>query len=378
MKIVEIMKILKIDKISILLITALVVSLVGCSNDEHGKNGDNGKAESPILVSGLITAPVATEKVETLRRLAGTVRAASISHVSARIMAQVLTVNVQEGQLVKAGDLLVVLDDREFRSKVRAAKGGLRQAQAQLELATVTHERYKALLDGKAVSRQEYDAVLAKQKMAKETVAQASSALEEARTYLGFTEIRSPVTGQVVAKNIDAGSMANPGMPLISIEPEGAYRLELPVDVSLSNAIQKGTRLKVEIESVFEGVVSVTKVVPMVDPVSRTFLVKSDLPAKPGVFKSGQYAMATISLGTKEATVIPVSAIVRRGQLDGVYVVQDPGGILKYRIIKVGREASKDRIEVLTGLTPGEQIVVKGVDRARDGVRVEPEKGGNS
>jgi multidrug efflux pump subunit AcrA (membrane-fusion protein) len=389
---------------------ALAVLLAGCGEKKEERAAVSRPGEADVA-SGIVLAIVAAETVPTVRELAGSVQAAAVSQVSARIMAQALSVLATEGDVVKKGQLLVRLDDRELRAKVlqaeagvrqaeaglqqaaagrRQAEAGLHQAEAQRELASATHERYRALLEGRAVSRQEYEQIAAQERMARGAVAQAegavaqaegavaqaesgmaqaASAVEEARTWLAFAEVHAPAAGRVIARRIDAGSMATPGAPLFAIEQEGRLRLELPADSSLSASVVKGTPLAVSVEAAgFTGTASVTDVVSASDPVSRTFLVKADLPAHPGL-RSGQFARVTLGLGTREAVTIPEAALVRRGQLDGVFVVE-AGERLAYRIVQAGRETSPGRREILSGLSAGERIAVSGVERATDGSRV--------
>jgi len=313
---------------------------------------------------------ISVTEVAVTRELAGSVKAAAVSRVSTRLMAQVIEIRVREGDSVTKGDLLALLDGRELEAKVRQAEGGLGQAKAQFELAAVTLERYGKLLEERAISKQEYDQVAAREKVAREAVIQAENAVDEAHTWLAFTEIRSPASGRVVARQIDEGSMAVPGTPLFSIEHEGNYQLVLPVDVSLSDNLREGDSIEVHIKAAgFSGPVEVTEIVPIVDPMSRTFIVKSSLPEN-GRFRTGQYARAVLSLGTRSAAVVPVSAVVQRGQLDGVYVVGEESGRLTFRIIRRGKEVVPQGYEVLSGLRPGERIVVEGAEEARDGLRV--------
>jgi len=373
---------------------ACLAGLAGCGGD--GKHGEKtAKTEAPAP-AGVRTAPVTAEEVGLFRELAGSVRSSASSQVAARIMAQVVSVSVSEGDRVEAGRVLVTLDDRELQAKVRQAEGAVRQAEgavqqaeaalaqasAQLELAAATHARYRALLEGRAVSRQEYEHVAAQEAMAraglaqaesavvqaKSGVAQAASGLEEAKTWLAFAVIASPVSGRVTAKRIDPGSMAAPGQPLLVIEQEGRYRLELPVDGSLGGAIARGTPLDVSIDAAgYAGTVPVSEIAPAADPVSRTFTVRADLPADPRL-SSGQYARVRLGLGKRTAVVVPESALVRRGQLDGVFVESD--GRLGFRIVQAGPAAGEGRREVLSGLAAGERVVVEGADRAVDGARL--------
>jgi multidrug efflux pump subunit AcrA (membrane-fusion protein) len=389
---------------------AVLTMLVGCGSRKDAHAPAKQAAETAV-VSGVQLAAVATEEVPLVRELAGSVQAAIVSQVSARIMAQALAVLAAEGDVVKKGQVLARLDDRDLRAKLQQAEAGKRQAEAglqqavagrrqaqsgrqqaeaHLELAKATLERFAALLAGHAVSKQEYEQVVAQERVARgavaqaegavaqaegavvqaeSAVAQAASAVEEARTWLAFAEVTAPATGRVIARRIEAGSMAAPGAPLFVIEQEGRLRLELAIDSSLSGSVAPGTPLTVEVAAAgFAGTVPVTDVVAANDPVSRTFLVKADLPASPGLH-SGQYARVTLPLGTRPAVVVPESALVRRGQLDGVFVIE-AGDRLGYRIVQTGREAAPGRREVLAGLSSGERIVVGGVERASDGARV--------
>lgn len=361
---------------------ALGALVAACGSRETG-HGAPGEAGEPPPVSGVTLGAATREEIAQTRELAGSVQAASVSQVSSRIMAQVAAVLVSEGTTVKQGDLLATLDGRELQARVRQAESalrqaqaGLQQAQAQRDLAVATHARFAALLEGKAVSRQEYEQVAAQERVAQAAVAQAEgavaqavAAVEEAGTWLGFAEVRAPASGRVVERRIDAGSTAVPGAPLFAIEQEGRLRLEVPVDAALAGAVTRGARLAVAVEAAgFRGEVPVTEVVPAADPVSRTFVAKADLPPAPGL-RSGQFARVSLPLGSRAAVTVPESALVRRGQLDGVFVAGE-GGRLGFRIVQPGRESAPGRREVLAGLAAGERIVVDGADRARDGARV--------
>lgn len=357
----------------------------GCGEKKADHAGRGGEAE-PEPVAGVQVAAAAAEQVPLVRELAGSVKAATVSQVSSRIMAQALSVPAAEGDVVTKGQLLATLDVRELQAKARQAESGLRQAeaglkqaQAQRDLAAATHARFRALLDGKAVSRQEYDQVAAQEAVAQaavtqaeSAVAQATGAVEEARTWLGFAELRAPAAGRLVARRIDPGSMAAPGAPLFAIEQEGRLRVEVPVDAALSGAVVRGTPLHVRVDAAgFDADVPVTEVVAAADPVSRTFLAKAELPSHPGL-RSGQFARVTVPVGTREAVTVPAAALLRRGQLDGVFVLEGDGR-LAYRIVQPGGEPAPGRREVLAGLAAGERVVVDGVERARDGARLSGE-----
>ncbi len=393
---------------------AVLALLAGCGS-KMAEHAATVREADALAVSGMRFAAVATEAVPLARELAGSVQAAVVSQVSARIMAQALAVLAAEGDVVTKGQLLARLDDRDLRAKVvqaeaglrlaeagmqqaaagrRQAEAGLHQAEAQRELATATHERFRALFEGRALSRQEYEQVAAQERMATDAVAraeggvaqaggaavqaesavaQAAGAVEEARTWLSFAEVRAPAAGRVIARKIDAGSMAAPGAPLFVIEQEGQLRLEVPVDSALSGVVARGTPLLVGIDDAgFSGTVPVTDVVAASDPVARNFLVKADLPVRPGL-RSGQYARVTLAFGRRTALTVPETALLRRAQIDGVFVVENEDRLAS-RIVPLGRETAPGRSEILAGLTAGERIAVGGVERARDGARVAREQ----
>jgi len=358
---------------------ACLVGLTGCGGEKKQETEKPGT--TPTVITGVRLAPVAAEELDLVRDLAGSVQSAAVSQVSSRIMAQVLSVSVNEGDRVARGQVLLTLDDRELQAKVRQAESALRQAEAarnqasaQLELASATHGRYRALLEGRAISRQEYEHVAAQETVASAAVAQAegavsqaTSAVEEARTWLAFTVIAAPVSGRVTAKRIDPGSMAAPGQSLLAMEQEGRYRLDLPVDGTLSATIVKGTPLTVAVEAAgYEGTVPVTEVVSAADPVSRTFTVRADLPSNPR-FGSGQYARVRVALGKRTAIAVPEGALVKRGQLDGVFVAGD--GRLAFRLVQAGM--APDQAETLCALLAETQARNRKLDAQLEAVQEE-------
>jgi RND family efflux transporter MFP subunit len=158
--------------------------------------------------------------------------------------------------------------------------------------------------------------------------------------------------------------MAVPGAPLMTVEDNSSYQVDINVDEKLAGRIKPGMGADVLVDSMnaqIRGVV--TEVVPSVDPMSRSFLVKIALKAEG--LRNGFYGKVSIPVGKKEALLVPKEAIVERGQLTGVYVV---GGdsVMTYRLVKTGREYG-ERVEILSGLSPDEKVIVKGVGKAVDG-----------
>jgi RND family efflux transporter MFP subunit len=354
----------------VLILLAAVLLTGGCAREEAPKR------ERPAI-TGVTVEALAPSRVTEYYAASGTVTARTASAVSSRVMGMVTSIRVQEGDRVRKGDLLLTIDDRDVREKVRAAEEALSEARQALMaareekvLAEKTYDRYRQLYEAKALTEQELDTVKTRMEVARlgEERAQAAlkrarARLEEARVYLDFTRVVSPTTGVVSEKRIDAGSMAAPGMPLLIVE-EPSYRLEVQVDERLLGRVKKGSPAEVTISSLgltLTGTVS--RVVPAVDPASRTFLVKVDI-AHPGL-RSGLYGRARFALAEREALLVPRGALVRKGQLTGVYLV-GPEGVVTYRLIRVGK-LYPGGYEVLSGVSSGDRIVVGGVENAVDG-----------
>jgi RND family efflux transporter MFP subunit len=352
----------------------VIIALPGCN--EKIKPGRTEIERTKV--TGITAEIVSPSTVDEYYETAGTVTAGNISLISSRIMGTVKSLNVEEGDHVEKGALLLMLDHRDMTQKVRAADEAynealkaLEAARANARLARVTYERYKNLYEQKALTGQELDQIETKRNVAEleveraeAVVKRAQAAKAETEVYLDFARIASPVTGVVTQKNIDAGSMASPGAPLLTIEDTSSYRIDINVDERLAGTVSAGMRADVYLNAVdrqLEG--RVEEVVPSVDPMSRTFMVKIKL--KGEGLKNGLYARVAIPVGKKEVLLVPGRAVTERGQLTGVYTV-DEQSVISYTLIRTGKSFG-DKVEVLSGLEPGDAVVVEGVGRAKDG-----------
>ncbi len=360
-----------------LILTLLILSLIlSCSK----KTEEHAQVKRPV-VKGVRTEVVKAVEIPQTYEVTATVRSANTSMVSAKLMGTVTEIMVKTGDRVKKGQLLLKISSPEINARLRQAKDGLEQARQayemakqNLELMEKTYKRFHALLEEKAISQQEFDEVQTKYDVAKLELKRAEAAVKmaqarvkEAQAFRAYTLIKSPVSGRVAEKKIDVGSMTAPGMPLFIIE-EPRYRVEVPVDEGLIKNIKKGMPLKVSIDSL--GVYTtgrVEEIAHQVDPLTRTFNVKIGLKQIKGLM-GGQFARVTIPRGVKKEILIPSKAIVHRGQLTGVYVV-DEAGMATLRFVRLGKQSGENTV-VLSGLTPGEKIVVEGVQKVQDGALI--------
>jgi membrane fusion protein, multidrug efflux system len=340
---------------------ALVMSLAGCSDREK-----EGKAAHPV-VTGLTLEKIASVSIPERFEAAGTVRARTTAQLSARISGTVSGIHAKEGDRVRRGSLLMTLEALESTAGAAGAAHAVEESLARKKLADVTYERFAKLYEEQAVTRQELDSRRAERDVAHQALARARETARAASAVAGYTRIAAPVSGVVTAKSVDAGATVFPGMMLMTIEEEGRYHLEVTVPESLQGKVTMGASVPVSLAGIPAGAVGrVVEIVPTVDPLSRTFTVKLDIPSTGG--RSGSFGRALFPVGEKRGVMAPKSAIVERGQLAFVWVIDD-GAIARMRLVKPGTVLA-DRVEILAGLSEGERIVVSGMEKVTDGARV--------
>jgi len=315
-------------------------------------------------ITGVTVTRIALSTVDDVYEATGTVRSDRVSVVASRAMGVVTSLMVREGDTVKAGQVLLTIDDRDATQRVRAAVMTLESAKQSTALARRTWQRYKNLYDEKALSRQEMDQIETQKKVAEADYERAKAMADEAGTALSFTRVTAPVAGRVTQKNIDAGSMASPGIPLLVIEGGGSSSIEASIDSGLGTRIQTGMAVEAVVETLERPIRgTIREVFPAVDPLSRTVTVKLVLQdARP---RSGLFARLRIPVGKREAILVPDQAIVQKGQLTGLYTV-DRQGIITYRLVRAG-SAAAGHTEILSGLAADDRIVTAGIERVIDG-----------
>ncbi len=346
-------------------------------------------APDPVAVR---TAAVTAAEVTDIYRASGTVRARYTAAIAAKLVAAIREVRVQAGDRVRAGQTLVVLDNRDLETSLRRAEAGRAEAQnaiaeaesaiaaagSQLDLAGTTHRRFQDLLGKKSVSQQEYDESAARLRGAEAAVGMAqarrtqiTSRIEQAeaevsatRISLGYATLTAPFAGLVTERRADPGSLATPGTPLLVLEQEGSLRLEASLDESRLGLVRVGQSVEVELDRTVMG--RVAEIVSAVDAATRTFTVKIDLPGTPGL-RAGMFGRAAFPAGARRTVLAPAAAVVERGQIQSVYVVE--GDIARLRLVSLGAGQGEQR-EVLAGLTAGERVVVAPPAGLTEGGRV--------
>ncbi|HEX3892079.1 MAG TPA: efflux RND transporter periplasmic adaptor subunit [Terracidiphilus sp.] len=363
-------------------LAASATMIAGCHDGEPAvMPGTVQTMQAQIVESQQQRLPVAIQST-------GTVRSRETAVVSAQVMGRIQQVLVHEGDNVRAGQTLVVLDVATLRAQVDQAQAGVKaaenaQAAAQTNsaLAASTLARYKQLESQKSVSPQEMDEVSQRAEAAAAGVealrAQADAARAQessARTMLGYTRLVAPFAGVVTARMADPGTMAAPGVALLQVDQAAALQLQATVDQSVIDVVHKGMKVKVAIEGGAPTSLAgtVAEIVPAADLSSHGFLVKIDLPPS-NQMRAGMYGTAEFPNGEKQAILIPRSTVVARGSLNCVYVLDDHD-IAQLRSITLGA-AQGNFVEVLSGVSAGEKLVDAPSDRELAGKRIENSNG---
>ena len=299
--------------------------------------------------------PVRLVRLPLYESAVGTVRAVHETSIGSRLLASVMEINLQAGQNVRTGDVLVRLDDTDLKAKLQQAKAAVASIEAVRAQAAVEEKRYAQLRQSKAVTGQEYEKVATALQSAEADSRQAQATVNEVQATLDFATIRSPIDGTVIDKKVDVGDMVTPGQMLVTLFDPQRMQLVASVRESLTHQLQLGQDIGVQIEGLEEqcgGTIS--EIVPEAQSNSRTFQVKVTGPCPPDIY-SGMFGRILIPLGEEEVLVIPGRAVQHVGQLQLVDVVQDDR--IARHSIRTGRRLAED-VEVLSGLREGEQVVV--------------------
>ncbi|MGO9110116.1 MAG: efflux RND transporter periplasmic adaptor subunit [Thermoguttaceae bacterium] len=295
----------------------------------------------------------------------GTIRAVHETTIGSKLLARVVEVNLKAGQKVRAGDILVRLDDTDLRAKLQQAKAALSSTEAARAQAALDESRYRQLVKPHAVSQQEYDKALTALRSTEADLRRAQETVNEVQATLDWATIRSPIDGTVIDKKVDAGDMVTPGQMLVTLFDPKQMQLVASVRESLTRNLQVGQNIGVRIDGLNKQCSgTVSEIVPEAQSSSRAFQVKVTGPCPTGIY-SGMFGRIVIPLDEEQVMVIPRQAVRKVGQLELVRIVER--GRAVQRAIRTGRNlgdvkgenglALPDQVEVLSGLRPGEQVV---------------------
>jgi RND family efflux transporter MFP subunit len=319
----------------------------------------------PIDFSGVIPSPgtgeafiveMTTEPL--IEQAAGTIRAKIETVISSLITATISSIEVWSGDEVKAGEVLIKLDSRELRARVDQAHQAViaaevRQAKAEKDFKRV-QRIYRA--DTGAISKAELDRIQAALHSARAELLRLRRQEDQTKTALSYSTLKAPIAGRIVKRYADPGDTARQGEPLLRMYDPGTLRLDANVRESVASHLIEGQSLTAEVDAVNKSYTAVVdEIVPTADPGSRSFLVKVSLTGGSSLYP-GMFGRLLIPIGQIEKIYIPNEAVTNVGQLNFVNVKTEQG--LSRRYIRLGGRTDENRVEVVSGLAPGEKILI--------------------
>lgn len=330
-----------------------------------------GEADAPIEVA---VAAASVQSVATGYELDGVIEPVRQSTVSAQASGRVAKLQVRAGDEVRAGQLLVTIDDREARAGVQSSQAQVAQAQSALRNAEINARRVRQLRPSGAVSQAMLDDAETQLSSAKAARDQAQAAARQSTLAQDFTRVVAPFNGWVLQTLVNTGDLAMPGKPLLTLYAPRPIRAVVQVPSSRGEAARAAERIEVRVPG-GQWISPVSRIVlPAADPVAQTVEWRLDLPDadSQGVLP-GQQVRVRFAGASAQRVVVPGSAILRRGELTAVYVAQGSGFVLK--AVRLGADHGEQGVEVLAGLAPGAPVALDPVRAGLASARVAPREG---
>ena len=377
---------------------------IACGEKQTGQPDSAGQP----VPAGTITAGY--ETIHAVVEAPGTVQPRDRISLAAQINGFVREMRFRVGDVVKKDQILATLDARDAQSQKAAAQAAIDEAEAALsearkayqasvemqaaakastDLASQTLVRYRKLSESHSVSPQELDEVQTRRtastaelasreamvaaaqdriRQVEARISQAKAQSGRADVMLGWTEIKAPSSGRIVQRLVDPGTAIFPGTPLLVIESIEKPQVLADIPTEHSDVLHLGSIVRLrdaEAGTVSEGRIS--EIVPLSDPATHSVQFKVDLPSNFSM-PSGQFVKVELPAGTRDALLVPRTALRQTGQLTGMFVV-DSGSKARFRLVKVA-PYDAGRVEVLSGINPGEKIISVLSDQITDGIPV--------
>jgi RND family efflux transporter MFP subunit len=341
--------------LAVLFLGGLVLILVWMQGGFHRKI-------APGRISGGDAASVAVNvfKVEPVRAVeevtvSGSVVSRETAAISARAQGYVTAVEVDSGDAVTQGRVLIKVDLKEAAEREAQARAALESASADLTKAEKDFERYKALFEKASIARKEFDDATARYEMAKAALSRAKAALDEASTMVSYGTITAPFDGVIGERKVNLGDLVSPGKVLMTVYDPAKLELVASVGEQYAEFLKVDEPVKVKIDSIkLEAGARIREIVPQRDEKTRTLTVKVPLEKNPGLVP-GLYGSMAFKTLASETVMIPAQALNVVGQLETVKVKEN--GAIKVRNVKAGRTV-EGKVEILSGLKSGDLVIL--------------------
>ncbi|MGE4404945.1 MAG: efflux RND transporter periplasmic adaptor subunit [Pseudomonas sp.] len=338
-----------------------VLLLAACSDSSSSRT-----ASTPVAAE---VAVVRQARLPVTNDVTGSIVSDERIDVASRVTGFIRQLDVREGQAIKRGDLLLRIDASDIDAAITQARAGVQAAQEAWQDAQHDVRQNAQLAPAGAISADVLRKSRVREETTRATLEQAQSALAAAQAQRNYVAITSPVDGVVVSVARRSGEMAAPGVPLMTVESRAVLLFKAFVPERSVTAIKAGDSIPVRVDALgderFRG--RVRGVVPSGDGVTRRYEVDIVLPRDARLLP-GMFGRLEILLDEKQAITVPRTALVRRGGLDGVFVLQD--GVARFRWLRTGQHLG-DSVEVTAGLSDGETILASAPDTVRDGMQIQ-------
>jgi RND family efflux transporter MFP subunit len=348
------------------------VSLAACSGNDTKQPIQQ---EAPVMVQ---VSNAGGTAAAGMIEASGQVEAIRSANISTRVMGYITSIQVKAGDKVRAGQVLFSVNSSDVQAKKAQTDAMIAQADASLQSAQKDYDRYTALFKQQSASAKELDGMTLQYQSAKANAAAARAMRSEVTAQLAYTTVVAPFSGTITQKLAEAGSMATPGMPVLTIEQEGGLQVSASIPESQIASVKTGDEATMNIESANKKITGkVTQVNPSSQFTGGQYIVKIALPSADskqlyaGMYVHLQLAAKNNSIpkaNDSANVMIPVKALINRDQLTGVYTVSSQNTAL-LRWLRLG-PVSGDQVEVLSGLTKNEPFIVSAEGKLYNGVPV--------
>lgn len=351
-----------------LMIIGTAVLVANCSGDKQPE------AVNQPSVSVKVSTPTG-DSGSPFVTASGKIEAENSANLSTRMMGYVTKVNVKTGQNVKAGQLLVTVNSTDLQAKKAQVDASIIQVEAAYKNAKKDYDRFVNLYSQQSASQKELDDMTARYEMAKAGLEAARQMRNEVLAQFSYSNITAPFSGVVTNTFVKEGDMANPGMPLLSIEGSGRLQVAAMVSEADITSIKNGMPVKVLVKSSNKELAGkVSEISLSAKNTGGQYLVKVNLDKADAATLSGMFVNVhfpvekTAKVTESDSVLVPESALVKQGQLTGVYVVGSNNTAL-LRWIKTGKSFG-NQVEVLSGLNASESYVIEAEGKLVNGTKV--------
>ncbi len=363
------------QKISTFLLVISIVVLSACASKDKKEPVLNNE---PAI---LVTLSTPSGNTGNTVNISGQVESSQIANISTRVMGYITALKVKVGDNVNKGQLIATISNQDILAKRAQTDAMIAEGEAALNNAQKDLERFTNLYKQQSASAKELDNMTLQYNSAKSRVEAARQMRNEVNAMLSYTNLVAPFNGTITQKMVDAGSMANPGMPIVSIEQTGTYQVSATVPETEINHIRQGQLVDITIKSAnksFKG--SISQINQSSQFTGGQYLIKITIPdnEKLGLY-AGMYASISLvttnnpkAITADNTVLVPVSSIENKNQLTGLYTISANNTAL-LRWVRLGRTYG-DKVEVLSGLASNETFITNSDGKLSNGVAVKEKK----